>query len=330
MRKQRKMRLIALLITAVAALLIFGYIRFFNGKLIYISTGFGKDDLFKTGNNTATLMEAKILLSDAKTEYEALFGSDIWQQSIGDVSFDDFVKDQVKTKLERVYCMNVMADKNGVVLSRSQRDAVEDAADEYYGSLTEDQIKELNVTKEKLVNMFTRFAVAQTLYNDMTESMDIEVSYDEARVITIQYICADTMEDIEAAKKRLDNNEIFYVVARDYNPDEYERECRRGELDESFEEAAYNLASGEVSGIIEAGGKYYIIKCSSDNDKSKTEANRTAILERRRLEAFNQEFEPFEAKQFVEFNSKAWDKIKTSSVGTISVKFEEIYNSYLN
>ena len=54
MRKQRKMRLIALLITAVAALLIFGYIRFFNGKLIYISTGFGKDDLFKTGNNTAT------------------------------------------------------------------------------------------------------------------------------------------------------------------------------------------------------------------------------------------------------------------------------------
>ena len=330
MRKQRKMRLIALLITAVAALLIFGYIRFFNGKLIYISTGFGKDDLFKTGNYTATLMEAKILLSDAKTEYEALFGSDIWQQSIGDVSFDDFVKDQVKTKLERVYCMNAMADKNGVVLSRSQRDAVEDAADEYYSSLTEAQIKELNVTKEKLVNMFTRFAVAQTLYNDMTESMDIEVSYDEARVITIQYICADTMEDIEAAKKRLDNNEIFYVVARDYNPDEYERECRRGELDESFEEAAYNLASGEVSGIIEAGGKYYIIKCSSDNDKSKTEANRTAILERRMLEAFNQEFEPFEAKQFVEFNSKKWNKIKTSSVGTISVKFEEIYNSYLN
>ncbi len=131
MRKQRKMRLIALLITAVAALLIFGYIRFFNGKLIYISTGFGKDDLFKTGNYTATLMEAKILLSDAKTEYEALFGSDIWQQSIGDVSFDDFVKDQVKTKLERVYCMNVMADKRSVVLSRSQRDAVEDAADEY-------------------------------------------------------------------------------------------------------------------------------------------------------------------------------------------------------
>lgn len=324
------MKLIALLVTAAAALLIFLYIRFFNGTLIYISTGFGKDDLFKTGNTTASLMEAKILLSDAKTEYEELFGSDIWQQSVGDVGFDDFVKDQVKTKLERVYCMNLMAEEKGVVLSRSSRDAVEDAADEYYGSLTDEQIDEFNITREKLVNMFTRFAVAEALYNDMTEGLDVEVSYDEARVITIQYICADTMEHIQEAKKRLDNNEIFYVVARDYNPDEYERECRRGELDESFEEAAYNLASGEVSGIVEAGGKYYIIKCTSDNDKSKTEANRTAVLEKRKLEAFNEEFEPFEAKQFVEFNSKAWNKIKTSSMGKISVKFEEIYNSYLN
>ena len=62
---------------------------------------------------------------------------------------------------------------------------------------------------------------------------------------------------------------IFYVVAKDYNGEEYERECRRGELDENFENAAYNLKSGEVSDIVESDGRYYIIKCNSDNDKSK-------------------------------------------------------------
>ena len=51
----------------------------------------------------------------------------------------------------------------------------------------------------------------------MTDNLDIEVSYDEARVITVQYICADTLEDIKKAQERLDNKEIFYVVAKDYN-----------------------------------------------------------------------------------------------------------------
>lgn len=101
------------------------------------------------------------------------------------------------------------------------------------------------------------------------------------------------------------------------------------ELDENFENAAYNLKSGEVSDIVESDGRYYIIKCNSDNDKSKTEANKTAILEKRKLEAFNSEFEPFEAKQYVEFNNKAWNEIKLTSIGNINVKFEEVFNSHL-
>lgn len=329
MKKQRKKKLIAAVIVAFVSLLIFGYIKFFNGTFIYISTGFGKDGLLKTGNKKASVMEADILLSDAKSEYEDLFGTDIWNQSVGDVKFDEYVKEQVKAKLERVYCMNVLADKKGVVLSRNHKTAVSDAAEEYYNSLSDEKRNEFNITKEKLVNMFTSFAIADTLYNDLTDNLDIEVSYDEARVITVQYICADTLEDIKKAQERLDNKEIFYVVAKDYNGEEYERECRRGELDENFENAAYNLKSGEVSDIVESDGRYYIIKCNSDNDKSKTEANKTAILEKRKLEAFNSEFESFEAKQYVEFNNKAWNEIKLTSIGNINVKFEEVFNSHL-
>ena len=254
MKKQRKKKLIAAVIVAFVSLLIFGYIKFFNGTFIYISTGFGKDGLLKTGNKKASVMD---------------------------------------------------------------------------NSLSDEKRNEFNITKEKLVNMFTSFAIADTLYNDLTDNLDIEVSYDEARVITVQYICADTLEDIKKAQERLDNKEIFYVVAKDYNGEEYERECRRGELDQNFENAAYNLKSGEVSDIVESDGRYYIIKCNSDNDKSKTEANKTAILEKRKLEAFNSEFESFEAKQYVEFNNKAWNEIKLTSIGNINVKFEEVFNSHL-
>ena len=70
MKKQRKKKLIAVVIVALVSLLIFGYIKFFNGTFIYISTGFGKDGLLKTGNKKASVMEADILLADAKSEYE--------------------------------------------------------------------------------------------------------------------------------------------------------------------------------------------------------------------------------------------------------------------
>lgn len=38
--------------------------------------------------------------------------------------------------------------------------------------------------------MFTEFAIAKRLFNDMTSQVKTEVSADQARVITIQYIAA--------------------------------------------------------------------------------------------------------------------------------------------
>lgn len=57
-------------------------------------------------------------------------------------------------------------------------------------------------------------------------------------------------------------------MAREINGDgEYEYELKRGEMEASFEETAFNLKTGETSGIVHSGEKYYIIKCISDNEK---------------------------------------------------------------
>lgn len=329
MKRRRKSQLIGLIAVAAVVLMVYGYMKFFNGSLIYISTGFGKDELFKVDKQVTPVMQAKILLADARAEYENLFGSEIWEQTIDGINFDDYVKEEIKAKLIRIRCMNRMAREKGVVLSRNQKDAVNSAVDVYWAGLTEEQRTVLNVTKDKLTTMFTEFAVAQALYDDMTANVDTEISADEARVITIQYICADSRADIDTAGQRLEAGEIFYVVARDYNGEEYECELRRGQMEEAFEKAAFDLKSGETSGIVEAGGKFYIIKCNSDNEKSKTEANKTALIEQTRLKAFNAAFESYEAGLFVELNEKEWRKLKTSEAAALSVHFEETYNNYL-
>lgn len=328
-KKRRRWDFIAVFFIAIIALGIFAYIKFWNGKFIYISTGFKETELFKVDTMKADVMEANLLLADAKKEYEKLFGSSIWNQNIEDVTFNDYVKEQVKAKLIRVYCMNLMADETGVALSRNVKDGIEAATDEYFAALNLGVIDKYGITKEKIKNMFTCFAKAAALYNDCTDDFATEISLDDARVITIQYICADTKEKIDAAKTRLDNNEIFYVVAKDVNQGEYERECRRGELDETFEKAAYNLKSGEVSDIVEVNGKYYIIKCNSDNEKSKTEANKVAILEKKKLDSFNEMFEPYEAQKYICFNQELWEQCNVSGMVIMDKSFEDVFNSHV-
>ena len=66
--------------------------------------------------------------------------------------------------------------------------------------------------------MFTEFAIAQKLYDDLTSSMDIEVSADEARVIDIQYIVSDSEEDINKAYNLVNSGSSFFA-------DVYKRQC---------------------------------------------------------------------------------------------------------
>ena len=136
----------------------------------------------------------------------------------------------------------------------------------------------------RLIRCLTEFAIASKLYNDVTSLMDIEVSSDDARVINIQYIVTDSKEEIDKAYAELNEGNSFFAIAKKYNADgEYEYELRRGEMAKAFEDTAYSLSTGQTSGIVEADGRFYIIRCTSDNDKAKTEVNKSSNLEKKEV-----------------------------------------------
>ena len=326
--KRTKKRIVTFLIIAIAIAAVFVFIKFFNGNGIYISTGMGKDVLAKVDGQKTYTMDAAVLMSDARSQYEEMFTSSIWSQQIDGKTFEEYVKDQIRVKLIRVRCMNAMAKEKGIVLGREEKDGVKKAAEKYYAALTEEQRNRYNITEDKLNQMFTEFAIAQKLYNDQTSLMDIEISADDSRVINIQYIVTDSKDEIEKAYAELKEGNSFFAIAKKYNSDgEYEYELRRGEMDSKFEEAGYALSTGEMSRIVEAEGKYYIIRCTSDNDKAKTEVNKSAILADKKLAAFNEKFEEYEAGKYVEWNDSEWKKLSVSSAVIYNVKFEDIFNT---
>lgn len=326
-RRKRNIIIFTVIVVMIAAVLI--YMKFLNGSILYLSTGLNKQTVLKVSDQKAAKTELEVLFADARNQYEELFGEDVWSQSVGGVSFEDYAKNQIKSKLIRVACMNVMAKERGVVLSREQKANAGKAAKEYFDGLTEEQVSSMGMTEASIEKMFLEFAVAQEVYDDLTNQYNLEISADQARVINIQYICTDTQDAINEAKAKIDAGETFFNVAKEYNSDsEYESELKRGEMNSAFEDAAFNLKSAEVSKVVNCNNKYYIIKCISDNDKTKTEANKASILDTQKLEEFNKVFEPYEASLYVEFNDKLWNKHHVSEAIKTSVSFEDIYDSY--
>lgn len=318
-KKKLKLLLTISLLICIGLLAYVGYK--YNGKWFYITNGKQADVVIKTKGLKFTTGQAKVLLSDSKSDYQNLFGDDIFKESLGDISFKDYAVNQVRTKMLRLAAMNIYAKENGIVLTRDQEMESANKASAYISSITSSEASALGVDKESITELYKAYATSENVYQLFSDKYNFEISADEARVINIQYICADSLEGIQKAKQRIASGEIFYVVAKEYNGNNYEAELRRGEMEKEFEDVAYKLKTGETSDIVEVAGKFYIIKCNSDNNKAQTEANKTTLLEKKKIAKFNEEFEPIEAGIYLDVNDEAFSSLDINTIKTYSVKF---------
>ena len=100
-------------------------------------------------------------------------------------------------------------------------------------------------------------------------------------------------------------------------------------MDQAFETAAFSLETNEISGIVESGSGYHIIKCLSTFDREETDANKLEIVEQRRKEAFGQEYDEFADTLIKNLNEKLWDEITLIHDSNVTTSdFFDIYEKY--
>jgi foldase protein PrsA len=247
--------------------------------------------------------------------------------------------------------MVLLAQHNGIMLDESEQKAALNAANEYYESLSEADIKAMdNVTKDTIQNLYEEQALAGKLYKYTIRDINPEVSDDEARTLTVQQILLKTytvddsgnrtaMSDsekktvyakMEEIVKALDEGASFESMVETYNEaDEGTVSFGKGEVDESLETAAFNLSTDQISDIIETEDGYMLIKCVTTFDKEETELNKIRIAEERRSEAFATEYDEFAKGLTKEINSSLWDSITLCDDPEVTTKnFFDIYNKY--
>lgn len=305
-------------------------------KSIKIDTGLKDNVIFKLSNNECSKSEILLVLVNEKNKYEADFGSGIWDKEIDGKTMESIIKESVKDRQIYLEVMYQAALDKKIQLEEDEKKAIAGAAEEYYESLSQEEIDKLNINSNDIYNIYEKCLLSEKLYDYITSDVEYEVSDEEARVMEVMYIYVSNksegaLDKINEAYVQIQNGADFYNVALEYTDDPMVQiDLGRGQTVEEVEEKAFKLRADETTEIITTDNGYYIVKCVVDYQKDKTENNKEEILNDIKNKRFLEEINPFMDKQTIQFNDDVWEKIrlKDYSECTKSDLFD-LYDKYL-
>lgn len=299
-------------------------------KLV-LTTGFKKDEIFRIETMSCTLPEVMVYLTNTQDQYESVYGEEIWKTHLDGVTLEESIKETVLAQLAQIKTMNLLAQQHGVSLEDGEREKAREAAGIYFGSLNETEREAMQVNEEIIEQLYGELALANKVYEFIIKDINPEISDDEARSITIQDILIKTYSQ-DGAGKRIAYEETaredayerareILLLARDEENDfeslvlQYSEGEKgtysfgKGEVEEDFENAAFNLETGEISGVVETEDGFHIIKCISTFNREETDANKVKIVEKRREEVFGQEYGAFVDSLTRTLNEELWNRV---------------------
>lgn len=324
--KQYK-KFVTITLTILFSCLLLAGCSFHNTKVIF-TTGFEESQIFRLESMYCTKSELMVYLVNMQKQYEKAYGAEVWETS-NQSELESGLKESALERLARVKAMNLIAGRFGVLLSDADKDNAKRAAKEYYNTLNATEKEVLNTSEGELTQMYQEYCLAEKLYRYIVQDVSVEISDDEARIITVDRILTGSYNKIVEAKGKLEAGENFSTVASTYNEiGEVTESFGKGTKDEEYERIAFNLGTGEVSGIVETTEGYAIIKCISTFDKNETEANKIKILQTRKEEAFDATYEELASNMERTLNEKLWKTVLLPTQKEIvTSSFWEVYQS---
>lgn len=268
------------------------------GKDIKLTTGLAKNEIFKIQGETEELAEVTLVLVNEKNSYENSLGQDIWNRTFDGISLENEIKEKVKKQLIELFVIHQMAKKDGMTLSDGDKEQIGQAADTYFAEIPDEERQKLGITRDIVYHFYEKLYLTDLYYEKKTKDEGKEISDEDARVIKVMYIYFKTGEkDIYGNVSPYEESKVaaikdkaldildkvnqggdFQSLAAEYSDSsQYQSVFGRGTMQESFEEAAFSLTSGQSSGLVEAEDGYYIIKCVNDYLEKETEENKESM-----------------------------------------------------
>lgn len=303
-----------------------------NDKTVYFDTSSGRNTVFKIGDMKCSKKEALLYLLNEKNIYGSVDGVNLWASDFDTNTMTGSIKDLTIEHLTRVYVLNLYAKEKEITLTEKEEKACEEAAKEYYSTLNSAEKSFTGAKKKDVVKAYKKYALATKVYDELMNSVDEEVSEDEARVMEAFVLYVSDKSKADEIQGMIDYGYTFERLASTYNEsDSYQVTFARGEYSKEIDDVVFNLDTDEVSTAISADGGYYFFQCLDKYNEELSEANKAVIIQKRRQQVLDDIVKDLEEKNFSDMNTKLWDNIVfTDDVSELtSATFFETLNKYL-
>ena len=277
--------------------------------------------------------EAMLLVATERNRYEQLYTDQIWNVTMPEEgnSFGDFLLQQVKQFAGDIKVVDQMAGEYGIELDSSENEQLRIVSEDYYSQLSQADLEYTGATQEDAFQLYQDYHLACKTVDQLTRASDLEISDSQAQVIEIrQIVLEDEAEASQVLSLVQEEGADFASIAQEYSTeDEISLEIGRGETDAAIETAAFSLEEGEISPIISAGGKYYLIQCVNPYDQEATRERKEEMTLLKKDEAFRKIYDEFLEAHPLVTDDQVWTGISCETdLDTTTVNFFSLYEEY--
>lgn len=273
--------------------------------------------------------ETMVILTTEKLRYENVYTEEIWTAAVDNrgTDFESVLLPQVHDFLIELKTMSNMAEEWEIVLTSREKELVSEAAARYYMALGDEQAEIFGLKQDDVTALYSDYWISEKLVEQLTGDMNLEVSDSEAKVITVSQI---ELSERERADEILEKVQVegadFYSIAKEYSEqDEIKKQMYRGMSGGKYEEAAFSLGEGDVSGVVADGGKYYILQCVDDYDEEATKLRKDEMMREKKTAAFHSSYQAYKAEHPLIGDEELWSTLSVADSPKVEADFFAIY-----
>ncbi len=303
-----------------------------DGREVVLTLGSGMYSVFKMGPLRCSDAEVRVYMANYGNIYGNFGSTSLWQGDFDTARMEESIRNLVVQHLARVYSMNLYAQEHDIDLDEKELAQVKLAAEDYYSSLSEEEKAYMNISARDIEKMYRQYALAEKVYFGLMDSIDEEISEDEARVIDAYVLYTTREAAADEVDKGLAEGVSFERLCANYSEGEKGAvSFGRGTYSPEVEGRAFEMDDGECSGRISAGDGFYYIFCIKKYNRELSEQNKERIVGERKKKAIEDIITAQGQNYYSSFNKKRLDGIafmKGKEVTTDS--FFKTLDSYLS
>lgn len=284
--------------------------------------------VLKINDKPVSKGEFMVYLNEAKTNFESVGGTDIWETDFEGMTAEDVAKNRAVDALELVKISADKAEEFQVSLSDEEKEQAKEQAKTKFDNLGE-YAKEAGITLSDVENVMNEQMLYSKVYNKVTDDFEASEAdfnayfetvksdfMDYYKQYTIKSIFVTDYSKAEEIVSKYNSGTDFDILFDEYE----EQEGVKNELQtsykgtlESFFGLEFDIEAGNITSILEGDGGYYIIKVETISDTSEDEVREIAkgiYTENTKQELFNNEYQKWSENANIEKNEEVFNSIK--------------------